>query len=173
MSDKCNNSKILGVKLVTSESLIWVGLVAMLTLAMFLTVPLPNINRLLLFGLVGGFGLGIVVMTIMDPVLHLSGYKFASLPGWLGIPVLAAMAWFPAEIIFANYLAKMDNKTSVYLFVVATAFGATLLDYLCLRIGIREFIKWNLFNSFLLSLAIHTALAYYLRVTGYAREKIS
>lgn len=157
----------------SSGSLLWVGLLGLFTLVMFLTVPVKNISRLLLFGLIGGFGVALVVMTIMDTILHLSRYPFASIPGLLGIPVLAAVVWIPVEIIFANYLSKMRTKTNVYLFIAAIAIGAIVIDYLSLKIGIREFIRWNLVYTFLLSVAIQSALAYYLRVTGYAREKIS
>lgn len=157
----------------SSGSLIWVGLVALFTLAMFLLVPVHNINRLLLFGLIGGLGVALVVMSLMDPILHLTRYNFASIPGFLGIPVLAAVAWIPVEIIFANYLPKMRTKTNVYLYVAGFAVGATVLDYASLLLGIREFIRWNLVYTFILAIVIHAVLAYYLRVTGYAREKIS
>ncbi len=140
---------------------------------MFLTVPVQNISRLMLFGLVAGLGLALVVMTLMDPFLNLSRYKYASVPGSLGIPILAAIAWFPVEIIFANYFSKMETKTQVYLYVLFFAVGATMLEYVSLLLGIREFIRWNLLATFLLSLAIHSCLAYYLAVTDYARKKIS
>lgn len=157
----------------SSGSLMWVGLVALFTLAMFLMVPVRNISRLLLFGLVGGLGVALVVMTIMDPVLQLSRYNFASIPGFLGIPVLAAVAWIPVEIIFANYLPKMRTKTNVYLYVGAFALGATILDYVTVLLGMRGFIRWNLLSTFALAAVIHACLAYYLTVTGYAREKLS
>jgi len=139
----------------------WVLLAIVVWVLGLLAVPQPDFRRLVPFGIVAGFGLGLLVNILGSSVFGLWGFGAAAWP-ILGIPFWAVFTSIPAVIVFVYYLPGGSLGRLAWLLAFPTAF--TVVDFLYLRAGYRFFSPdWNLVLSFFLSLGLHILiLSYYL-----------
>lgn len=136
----------------------WVFVAAVWVLTGIL-VPGVRIRGLFNAGLVGGFLLSFVLNVLGVLVFHFWRFGPDILP-FMGIPVAVPIAWTAEVILFLNYLPQ--HKLSVAMYTTAFAVVSTILDYFFLQLGMRVFINWNLFATFILGLISHgLVLGYY------------
>lgn len=134
---------------------------------MFFLVPQDRIMRFLLFGLVGGFGIGIILLYLMTPIL---GFWQFNVPGIImvsGIPVLLAAAWIPLEIIYAHYFPKNNNKWTVLAYLLSLPVLSVAFHWLAIELGQMSYHNWSLAGTLLISVIIQTALAFYLYIAEF------
>jgi hypothetical protein len=146
------------------ENMVGLVVLAGLTGAMLVVVPLERIRRLAVFGLIFGVGLPFVVIGVMQNLLGLWSYRGVDPVTIAGIPVLTALSWFPGVILFAHlYIENRLPALRLLLFVIVGA-GVTLLHYLLLINNMLAFRNWTLTGTFILTVAIHAGLVAALRL---------
>ncbi len=139
-------------------SLIWIYFFLSLLVGMFLLVPKKEIINLLPFGLIGGFIVALVVQYLAINIF--SWWKFnAALISWANIPLGILAAWVPPVIIFGYYFPRIKFNWGL---VAAFVVGATVIEYLFVATGYRDYINWNIYLTLGLGLIIHLGLAGYL-----------
>jgi len=139
----------------------WVLLAVVVWVAGLLAVPQEDFRRLVPFGVLAGFGLGLLVNILGSSIFGLWGFAQAAWP-ILGVPFWALFAWIPTVILFVYYLPGRSLARLAWLLLFPAVF--TAVDFLYLQAGLRFFSPdWNLAYAFLLSLGLHIfVLSYYL-----------
>jgi hypothetical protein len=129
---------------------------------MLLTVPGPEIRRFAPFGIVSGLGTGLMLILVMQNWLGLWFYHKVDL-FYLGrVPLLLSAAWAPTEVFFAYFLSRYQHfwpRLVLILFIPGLATGIHIIQIWDRMLVYRH---WTLPATFILSLAIHVGLAYYL-----------
>ena len=141
--------------------LAWFILAVVVWVIALLIVPQESFRRLVPFGIIAGFGLGLLVNIVAFSIFGLYGFGQVLWP-ILGIPFWAVFAWIPSVIVFAYYLPERSLPRLGWLLLFPL--GYTAIEFLFLRAGLRFFApEWNLFYAFLLALGVHLfVLSYYL-----------
>lgn len=133
---------------------------------MFLVVPWERIKELSLIGIVGGLGIAIVLIYIMQNALGLWTFFRVDLVNISGIPLFLAASWFPLIVLFSHFLNQYKNMPLLASTLLAFPLGATLLHLFLIANGMLVYTNWNLALTFILSLGIHLAITLYLYATG-------
>jgi hypothetical protein len=131
-------------------------------LVMLSTVPWAEIKRFALFGLSGGLGVGAVLTLVMQNWLGLWVFRQVDLLYLDRIPLLLLAAWTPTEIFFAHFLSRYQHLWPRLLLILFIPAISVAVHFIQLWNGMLIYRHWNLLGTFLLSLAIHVSLAYYL-----------
>ncbi|MCK8825129.1 hypothetical protein [Fuchsiella alkaliacetigena] len=127
------------------------------TILMLLVVEWEAIKELLLFGIFGGFGIGLALNYIMQNVFGFWIFQNADLINFFGIPILLSAAWTPVIIIFAYLIINSDASMNIGT-LLAFPLAAALVQYLLTLNQMLTLNNWNLVFSYLLSLTIHAGL---------------
>ncbi len=136
-------------------------------LIMIPVVPRQIIRELSSIGLIGGIGVGIALIYLMQNIFGFWLYPANSdLIHIAGLPVFLIISWFPVIILFAYLLGQYKNTGLLMLIVLTFPAVATLSHYIMLGIGTLFYNNWSLFSTFLISLGIHLGIALYLYATG-------
>ena len=133
---------------------------------MFLVVPYPRIRELFWIGMLGGFGISLLLIYTMQNVLGFWIFRNIDLVSVAGVPLFISLSWFPFIIAFSHLLAQYENVMLVSLLLLAFPLGFVLLHALFLNSLALIYINWNLYLTFFLALIIHLFLALYLFATG-------
>jgi hypothetical protein len=139
----------------------WVILAVVVWVVTLLAVPQESFRRLVPFGILAGFGLGLLINILAFSIFGLYGFGQVVWP-ILGIPFWAVFTWIPAVILFVYYLPENSLPRLGWLLLFPAVF--TAIEYFFLQTGLRfHSPEWNLFYAFLLSLGTHIlVLSYYL-----------
>jgi len=136
-------------------------------LVMLLVVPGQKIKELFLIGLVGGIGVGIVLIYVMQNIFGFWVYPLSSdLIYIAALPVFLIAGWFPVIILFAYLLGRYNNSAILLLIILFFPAGATVSHLFMLKGGMLFYNNWGLGETFLQSLGIHLVIALFLYVTG-------
>lgn len=141
----------------------WLALLGILTIALFLLVPLDRIRQLFVFGLIGGVGLAVVVFTLASLLNVWTTIGGIKLFGY--IPILPSIAWFFPTVMFGNFFPKSDSWVVRGGWILLFALGSVVLQYVFDVLGMWRSIHWNLFYTFLLAVTTHTLLTFYMMNT--------
>ncbi len=144
-------------------------ILAILTAAMMLAVPVERIRRLLPYGIIFGAGLGLIIIFLFQNLLGYWSFHRVDLLNAGRIPVLLALCWLPAEILFAHFMIELRSagfKCLLWLLMGAAVVG---LHYLFITNRLLTFTNWNLLGTFLLTLFIHAGLVVVLHLFGYLK----
>ncbi|MEW6031752.1 MAG: hypothetical protein AB1645_02540 [Bacillota bacterium] len=139
----------------------WVILAVVVWVVALLAIPQEHFRRLIPFGIIAGFALGLLVNILAFSIFGLYGFGQVMWP-ILGIPFWAILAWVPSVILFVYFLPEHSLARLGWLLLFPAGF--TLIEFFFLRAGLRVYSPgWNLAYAFVLSLGIHiVVLAYYL-----------
>lgn len=133
---------------------------------MFLVVPWARIRALLPVGLVGGLGVAITLIYLMQNVLGIWVFRDVDIVTVAGLPVLLAAAWVPIVIVFSHLLAQYRGVALLLVTLLGFPLGATAIHALLVAMGMLSYTNWNLVLTFLVSLGIHLGITGYLWATG-------
>lgn len=136
------------------------------TVFMFLVTPWERIKELFWFGLVGGLGLALVLIYLLQNVLGFWLFQRTDLLAVQGVPLLLAAGWIPVVIAYGHLLAQYRSWTQVVLIVLTFPAVATLIHVVMLANNMLFYANWTLPMTFGFSLAIHLALLAYLYLAG-------
>ena len=84
-----------------------------LMVIMFILVPKERIKRFTMLGLVGGFGVALLLVALMQNLWHFWSFHQVDLLYIFKIPILLSAAWFPLEVIFAHLLIRISSSSGV------------------------------------------------------------
>ncbi len=132
-------------------------------LLMMLTVPWRQIKRFWLFGVVSGLGIAFFLILLMDHWLGLWKFQRVDFFYLARIPLFLSAAWAPTEIFFAYFLSRYQQSFLRYLLILFIPAVAAGIHFV---LGLNQMLiyrHWNLFGTFLISLAIHAGLAYFIQ----------
>lgn len=143
------------------------GLLVLITalIVMFLLVPLKQIKDLLIVGLVGGLGVAIVLIYLMQNVFGYWVYRSVDFIYVSKIPVLLSAAWIPCIIAFSYLIIKYKQFLTRASLIIAFPLGGLLIHHLLITNQMLEYNNWNLILTFLVSVAIHAGIFAYLYLT--------
>ncbi|GAB6098805.1 hypothetical protein JCM16358_06840 [Halanaerocella petrolearia] len=148
--------------------LIWFYLSVILTIGMFFLVPTERVIELLPFGLVGGFGVAVIVQYLAVDLFNLWQFK-AELLSIKGIPVGILLSWIPPVIIFGHFWRELGSNLERGAYILGFAVATTIMEYVFVVTGYRKYLYWNVYLTFLLAVVIHIGLGYYLAVASRQR----
>lgn len=140
--------------------------------ALLYIVPWSRIRELGWLGMIGGFGIALLMIGFMQ---NLSGYWLfhqVDLVDFYHIPLALSLTWSPLIIIF-GHLMTFYRHPGIRIGILAIfPAGATFFHFLLIKGGFLTYHYWNLFDTFLLSLAIHIVIAGYLLLIHAAKSRI-
>lgn len=139
----------------------WVILAAVTWAGGLLVVPQRDFRRLVPFGILAGFALGLLTNIVGSSIFGLWGFADVLWP-ILGIPFWSLLAWIPAVIVFVYFLPESALPRLGWLLAFPAAFE--VVNFIFIREGLRFFSPdWNYAYSYILSLGLHIfVLSYYL-----------
>lgn len=140
---------------------------AALTVAMLLVVPVERIRRFALFAGIFGVVLPFLVIGMMQNILGLWQYRGVDPVNLAGIPVFLALAWAPSVVIFAHLLVQYHLLLLRLLLLLSVGAGVTWLQYLHLQNNMLLFNNWNLAETFVLTVFLHTGMIMALHYMGH------
>ena len=139
-------------------------------IALALIVPLPRIKELLPLGLVGGAGLAFLLIYFMQNVWGYWSFKDVDLLNVIDIPFFLSLSWFPIVILYSHLIGQYRSIILMLLIVVGFPIAATITQLYLIENQLLTYQNWNYPLTFLLSLAIHLIIAFYLYTTGKIRK---
>lgn len=131
-------------------------------LLMGLTVPWREIKKFALFGLISGLGIATILLLIMQNWFGFWIYHQVDFLYIGRIPVILSAAWTPTEIFFAHFLSKYQHlwpRLLLLLFIPTIAAG---IHFIQIWNRMLTYHHWNYTGTFLISLAIHLGITFYL-----------
>ncbi|MCF8010515.1 MAG: hypothetical protein K9L17_06080 [Clostridiales bacterium] len=147
------------------------GLVGPLTFAggivvTILLVPWERIKELSLIGVIGGLGVALLLVYLMQNIFGLWMFHGIDLVYINKIPLFLSAAWIPLIVIFSHLLAQYKHFWQIiailFLFPGASAF----FHLFFILNDMLTYNNWNLFLTGLVSLGIHLSIMIYLYSTG-------
>jgi hypothetical protein len=148
----------------------WTALAISVWVITLILVPKERIGKLFHVGLVGGFLLAITINILAVSVFHLWSYG-PDIIAFNGIPLAIPIAWIAEIILYVHYLP--EHKLSIVLYTVAFVVIGTIIDYFCLKFGMRVYLNWNLWSMFFLGLFSHALVyAYYYTTNSEAKVRV-
>jgi hypothetical protein len=152
------------------ENIVGPGLFVTSVVLMFLVVPWERIKKLLPLGLIGGFVVALILLYVMQNLLGLWIFERVDVINILRLPIFLSLAWLPFVITFSHLIAQYRNAVLMIGILAAFPLGATFIHLFFLNNGMLTYNNWNLFGTFIISLAIHLAIAFYLYITGQLKN---
>lgn len=135
---------------------------------LFLLVPRKDISRFWDIGLVGGLGISFVLTYLMHNVFGFWNFVGGDIIIY-GIPLCLAAVWMPLVMIYSYWVSKSSNLYQIAGVIAGFALLATAAHWYYVTQGMLIFVRWSVFYTFILAVAIHIALLYYL----YASKQIT
>ncbi|MEW6623899.1 MAG: hypothetical protein AB1420_12365 [Bacillota bacterium] len=135
------------------KTLNWALFTIMWYIIMLILIPPKHRPKLFPFG----FWLGFVQAILLNRIT-MRTYKLWRLPGDIligGIPLFAALSWFPPAIIFAYYFPLTYNWIWKAAYIFFFAAGTTIAQHIQKRIGMWENINWKTIYTFPLAIVTH------------------
>jgi len=111
--------------------------------------------------------LGLIIIFLFQNLLGYWSFHRIDLLNAGRIPVLLALSWLPAEILFAHFLKELRSpelKLLLWLLMGAAVVG---MHYLLIINRLLSFTNWTLAGTFLFTLFIHAGLMVVLHLFGY------
>lgn len=141
-----------------------------MVILMLLVVPLKPMKRFLWMGVIGGFGLALVLLSIMQSLLGFWMFLDVDLVYINNIPVTLSAVWLPMVIIFSYFVSAGINNTARTAAIIAVfALIPVIAHWLLLTQGLLLYSNWSLLYTFMLALAIHIMLYAYLHLASQVR----
>lgn len=135
-------------------------------IVMFAFVPRNRIKHFLWVGLIGGFGVALVLVYLMQ---NLSGYWIFYKVDFLyafSIPLFLSAAWAPIIISFGYYLSHADDFLDSLAPLMLIPLGAVIVHYLLIKNEMLVYHHWHYSLTFLTSLGILLGITAYLYFSG-------
>jgi hypothetical protein len=140
----------------------WLILFAILTV-LTLSLPGRRWRGTITTGIIGGW-FSLTVNLIGSLWLGLWSYN-PTLMAIYGIPVFVVLSAIPAAMLFEYWFRGISTTAGQIAFIVVSSFGVSLSDWVALRLGALEYVRWGMLSSFGLTGLLVTGLAYYLDAT--------
>jgi hypothetical protein len=131
---------------------------------MFLQVPGKDIMRFWKVGLVGGLGVAIALTFTMHNLFSFWNF-FRTDVILFGVPIFLSAAWMPLVIAYSYLVSISRNNYHIALIIAAFALIASAAHWFLLSEDMLIYIHWSVLYTFILSVAIHLVLLYYLYST--------
>jgi len=152
-------------------SLFWILGFVVLSLAVFILVPVNRVMKLIPFALVTGFMLSLILMYFFVNVFHLWRFNYTAVFSFAGIPIFASLSWTPAVILYAHYLGRMETRTAYYGYTAAVAVIIAVVVQGLVLAGYLVFIRWNFFYTFVMGFVIFLGVSFYLSRQALAKRR--
>lgn len=134
----------------------------LLSIMIYIIIPEKEIKPFLGLGLVGGLGIALVLLLIMQNMRGYWIFKNIDVLNIKQIPVFLSATWIPVIILFAYLLSRTQKLISIIFLVLVFPLGATIIHFTFLKFKLLTYNNWNLFYTFLISLSIHLGITYFL-----------
>lgn len=118
-----------------------------------------TIKSLFWFGLIWGSGLTTIIIFIADNLLNFVKYRHADPFTFFHLPVFFNFGWTPAVMLFLHFLPDKKTGYGYYAYIVMFSIISAINDDLFHQVGLLEYIHWNAFIRFLISLPYFYFLA--------------
>ncbi|MDO9534622.1 MAG: hypothetical protein Q7J85_04650 [Bacillota bacterium] len=129
------------------ENLIGPGLFVISFFFMFLVVPWERIKTLLPLGLIGGLGVALILLYLMQNILGFWVFNQVDVINIIRIPLFLSLAWLPFVIAFSHLIAQYRNAILIIGILAAFPLGATLIHLFLLNNGMLTYHNWSLFGT--------------------------
>lgn len=148
------------------------GLVAFVggVAVMLLAVPGKFIARYLWLGLVGGWGVALLLILVLQNVLEVWRFQDVDLLYLGQVPLFLSAVWVPLVIAFGHLVTVSRGWRSVALLIGVFSLMAGLAHWFMLAQGTLIYHRWSLWHTVGLAAVIHAGLAYYLHLQADARR---
>ena len=140
--------------------------------ALLYLVPWSRIRELARIGIVGGFGVALVIIELMQNLWGFWLFHQVDLVDFYRIPLALSLTWMPLVIIFSHLMLQYRQPLLRVGILIVFPAAATIFHFLLLKGGFLTYYRWNLFGTFLFSLIIHAGIAGYLFLIRSARTKL-
>jgi len=137
---------------------------------MLLIVPRDNIRSLLSVGLIGGFGVALLLLYFMQNLFGFWVFYRVDFFNILDIPIILSATWIPLVITFSYLSSNYTNLIPIVGFIIAFPVASVLVHLLFIVNGMLFYNNWNLMLTFILSLIIHIGIAIYLYANGLLKK---
>lgn len=113
------------------------------------------------FGLIWGTVVTTLIIFMVDHVLNLVKYRHVYPFTILNLPFLFDLAWTPAILLFLHFLPRKEVRYAYHAYLITFCLINAANDEIFHQIGLLDYIHWNPFCRFLISvpyfywLAIH------------------
>lgn len=104
------------------------------------------------FGLIWGSVLTTLIIFISDNLLNLVKYHHADPFTFFHLPVFFDLGWTPAIMMYLYFLPTKKTGYGFYVYILTFCIINSINDELFHQIGLLEYIHWNAFIRFLISL---------------------
>jgi hypothetical protein len=136
---------------------------------MFLQVPGKDIMRFWKVGLVGGLGGAIVLTFTMHNLFSFWSFYRADVI-LFGVPLFLSAVWMPLVIAYSYLISISRNIYHISLIIAGFALIASAAHWFLLSEDMLVYVRWSVWYTFILSVAIHMVLLYYLYSTNRLEE---
>lgn len=140
------------------------------TVLMLILVPMDRVIKFSLVGLIGGLGVALCLVHVMQNVFSFWVFKGVDLLYVRGIPIILSSAWIPIEITYSHLTTRAKSWLTRLGLLIAVPVAAAVAHYILILNKMLTYNFWNLTGTFMVSLAIHIALLAYLYFTGMIEE---
>ncbi len=132
---------------------------------MVAVVPRDRAQRFLGVGLVGGLGVAVALVFLMESVFGFWDFRGADIR-ILGVPAFLTLAWIPIVITYSHWLTESRSTVAAAASLLAFPLAAVATHLALLRLDLLAYNSWTLVMTFTISLGIHLAIGAYLHATG-------
>lgn len=145
----------------------FVGMVVLMLIA----VPQIYIKRFIWMGIIGGFVLAILILSIMQNLLGFWQFLNIDLVYLSNIPISLSAVWMPLVIMFSYFLnTGINNITRIVAMIAIFASIPVIGHWFLLSQGLLVYRDWSLTYTFILASAIHIMLYFYLNLASQAKQ---
>lgn len=145
----------------------FVGMVVLMLIA----VPQICIKRFIWMGIIGGFVLAILILSIMQNLLGFWQFLNVDLVYLSNIPISLSAVWMPLVIMFSYFLSTgINNITRIVAMIAIFASIPVIGHWFLLNQGLLVYRDWSLTYTFILASAIHVMLYFYLHLASQAKQ---
>ena len=141
----------------------WLLFMVLAFTTMFIIMPREKILELLTVGFWMGLVQAVVLLWLGQ--VYLQVFRLSGDPTAFGIPMIASFSWLPAVVLFAYYFIQTSSAVKRIGLVLLFAAGSVVVQYILQRAGLWENLNWNLYYTFMLTLAAHTLISGFIVLT--------
>lgn len=137
---------------------------------MYFLVPGKAAGRLFWMGLIGGFGVAIVLNLIAQNLLAVWRFYDVDLVSVYGAPLFLSAVWGPLVITFCHLFTKSSNFYITALLIGGFSAVTSLAHWFMIIQGTLVYENWSLLATFLLAVGLHAAIGYYRNLAEEAQR---
>jgi hypothetical protein len=137
---------------------------------MLIIIPQEYIKKFLWMGIVGGFVLAILLLSIMQNVFGFWRFGDVDVVYIYNIPLTLSAVWIPLVIMF-SYLVSTSRHHPVRIAALVAVFAAiaAISHWFLLTQGLLFFRNWSLLYTLILAMIIHVILYAYIQLASQVK----